>query len=149
GLARRPGNDALSLAGAGQLAWPGCGDGRGVRHRPHGRAHRLPHGGTMTSPSPDDAQAPGTPAAETPSGWLRRQRQAPGAAGPAVARRLRDTATAIGDPLPGHPSLTGMIRRWERGAGVSERYRLHFCRTLGVPPSQYGTGEPDPASNRA
>src|SRR5215472_10570394 len=100
---------------------------------------------------PAGSAAPGAgEAAETPGGWLRRQRQAQGWTVPQMARRLREAAKNADDSLPAHDSLVGMIRRWERGPwGVSERYRLHVCRVLGVPPGQFGTGEPDPASDRA
>jgi hypothetical protein len=90
----------------------------------------------MTSPS-QDAQAAQAPlaltvgeAAQAPGGWLRQQRQARGWTVPQMARKLREAAKAAGDALPAHDALVGMIRRWERGFGVSERYRLHFCRFL-------------------
>ena len=72
------------------------------------------------------------------SGWLRQQRQSQGWAVPEMARRLRETAQAVGDMLPASTTLITMIRRWERGAGVSERYRLHYCRVLGIAFDQFG-----------
>ena len=71
--------------------------------------------------------------------WLRRQRQANGWAVPEMARQLRMAATASGDRLPGNRALLTMIRRWESGgAGVSERYRLHFCRAFDIKPDEIG-----------
>jgi hypothetical protein len=36
------------------------------------------------------------------------------------------------------------IYRWERGAdGISERYRLHYCHALAIPPARFGTDHPD------
>jgi len=55
-----------------------------------------------------------------------------------MARQLRDAATAAGDVLPASDTLIAMIRRWERGAGVSERYRLYYCRALGITFEQFG-----------
>ncbi len=73
------------------------------------------------------------------SEWLRQQRQTRGWAVPEMARQLREAAQAVGDMLPSSPTL---IRRWERGAGVSERYRLHYCRVLGIAFDQFGTDWP-------
>lgn len=110
----------------------------------------------MTRQSPGNARArpvPGKPvaagAAGEPGGWLRRQRQAHGWAVPEMARQLREVARQAGDHLPEREMLTGMIRRWERGFGVSERYRLHYCRVFGLPPEQYGTAEPALNAGRA
>ena len=35
-----------------------------------------------------------------------------------------------------------MIRRWEKGGGVSERYQLHYCRTFQIPPPPHFGGMP-------
>jgi hypothetical protein len=61
-----------------------------------------------------------------------------------MASKLRDAARQADDEVPEREVLTGMIRRWEHGAGVSERYRLHLCRVFGIEPDQYGTVEPAP-----
>ncbi len=110
----------------------------------------------MTSLAPDDVQAQaadvalaGAEVAFTPGGWLRRQRRACGWAVPEMARQLREVAKVVGDPLPEHDALVSMIRRWERGAGVSERYRLHYCRAFGLPAEKYGIGGPTPDYERA
>lgn len=56
-----------------------------------------------------------------------------------MGRALREAAKMVGDNLPGHECLTVMIRRWEdsRG-GVSERYRLHYCKAFQLPIDQFG-----------
>jgi len=59
-----------------------------------------------------------------------------------MARQLREAAQAADDVLPASTTLITMIRRWERGAGVSERYRLHYCRVLGIAFDQFGTDWP-------
>lgn len=71
--------------------------------------------------------------------WLREQRQARGWAAPDLVRRLRAAAAAAGDRLPGNETLLVMVYRWEddRG-GISERYRLHYCRVFGVPVCEFG-----------
>ncbi|GIG80000.1 hypothetical protein [Planotetraspora kaengkrachanensis] len=52
----------------------------------------------------------------------------------AMARRLRDTAGDDRRDLPDHEALVRSIRRWESGriSVLSERYRLLFCRAMGV-----------------
>jgi len=79
---------------------------------------------------------------ETLSGWLRQQRQSRSWAAAEMARQLRDAATAAGDVLPASDTLIAMIRRWERGAGVSERYRLYYCRVFGITVEQFGCDQP-------
>ena len=71
-----------------------------------------------------------------------------------MCRQLRQAAAKAGDKLPSNECLKTMIRRWEQdNGGVSERYRLHFCKALGVPADQFGTAAipaspsvPDPPS---
>ena len=76
--------------------------------------------------------------------WLRDQRQARGWPIPEMARQLRQSAKATGDALPGSSGLHRNIRRWESGKGsLSERYKLHYCSVLGIPPAQFGPGAPD------
>src|SRR5260370_32643610 len=71
--------------------------------------------------------------------WLRAQRHARGCTVPEMRRHLRDAARAAGDTLPSNDCLSVMIRRWEsdRG-GISERYRMHFCRMLQITMDQFG-----------
>ena len=76
--------------------------------------------------------------------WLRQQRQSRSWNVPELARQLRQAARASGDTLPGSDCLCTMIRRWERGSGVSERYLLHYCRTFRITPEQFGPRDPRP-----
>src|SRR5215467_646337 len=93
---------------------------------------------------PDESGAPGADEAEEPGGWLRQQRRARGWTKAEMARRLREAAKAVDDELPKQGTLASMIRRWERGFGVSERYRLHYCRAFRIPAEHYGTAPVDP-----
>ncbi len=56
-----------------------------------------------------------------------------------MGRRLREAAKFAGDVLPGKECLGVMIRRWEKDSGgVSERYRLHYCKAFQIPLDQFG-----------
>ena len=68
--------------------------------------------------------------------WLRRQRLNRGWTVRDMCRKLREAAS--GDYLPSSECLATMIRRWEKGGGVSERYQILFCRVFGIPPEQFG-----------
>jgi transcriptional regulator with XRE-family HTH domain/tetratricopeptide (TPR) repeat protein len=88
--------------------------------------------------------------------WLREQRHAHGWSADEMARRLHRAAKANDDTaLPPSSTLAAYIRRWERGTTApTERYRLHYCTALGIPPAQFGPGqdqnEPEePADNRS
>jgi hypothetical protein len=61
-----------------------------------------------------------------------------------VGNAKRAAARAAGDKIPDNHCLVVMIYRWEddRG-GISERYRLHYCRALGIPFSEFGKPAPD------
>lgn len=76
--------------------------------------------------------------------WLREQRQARGLSRPAMARSLIQAAHDLGDnSVPGLDSMCHNIYRWERGAdGVSERYKLYYCRALSIPHADFGTSAP-------
>ncbi len=75
--------------------------------------------------------------------WMRLHRQARGWSVPELRRQLREAAKGAGDTLPGNECLGVMIRRWEKDSGgVSERYRLHYCRALGIPIQDFGTAPP-------
>ena len=55
-----------------------------------------------------------------------------------MARRLIQAARDADDKAI--PELNGMlhnIHRWEREGGVSERYRVYYCRAFGIHPSQF------------
>jgi hypothetical protein len=76
--------------------------------------------------------------------WLRQQREARGWPRSEMARRLVRAGHDVGDTAM--PSASGMlhnIHRWERAGGVSERHKLHYCRVLGILPSQFGPGSHD------
>jgi hypothetical protein len=62
-----------------------------------------------------------------------------------MARKLRDAARTADDTTPGSDCLTTMIRRWENGAGITERYQLHYARALRIPPDEFATAPPPPA----
>jgi len=90
------------------------------------------------------------------SAWLRQQRQAHGWPVPEMARQLRAAAKDNGDTtVPASDAMCRNIRRWESGhGGVSERYKLHYCKALGIPLAQFGPGRPqqesdDPATTSA
>jgi hypothetical protein len=55
-----------------------------------------------------------------------------------MARKLRESGTCAGDILPSPDCLATMIRRWERGSGISERYQLHYCRIFEIQPENFG-----------
>jgi tetratricopeptide (TPR) repeat protein len=86
--------------------------------------------------------------------WLRQQREARGWPKAEMARRLVQAGRDSGDKAM--PTTSGMlhnIHRWEREGGLSERHKLHYCRTLGIPASQFGprqgTELPDQATTQA
>ena len=84
--------------------------------------------------------------------WLRQQREDRGWPKAEMARRLVQAGRAAGDTAV--PELSGMlhnIHRWEREGGISERHKLHYCRALGIHPSQFGlsTGKPAEAAEPA
>jgi hypothetical protein len=71
--------------------------------------------------------------------WLRQQRQDHGWTKHEMARRLMITARDAGDnTMPGLSGMLHNIHRWEREGGLSERHKHHYCRALGIHPSQFG-----------
>lgn len=78
--------------------------------------------------------------------WLREQRQARGWSAAEMARQLQRAAKFNGDKtVPGSAILASYIRRWERGlTAPTERYRLHYCTALGIPPAEFGPGRHRP-----
>jgi hypothetical protein len=82
------------------------------------------------------------------SAWLRQQRQAHGWPVPEMARHLRRAAKDRGDTaVPSNEAMCRNIRRWESGhGGVSERYQLHYCQALDLPPEQFGPIRPQEAA---
>lgn len=73
--------------------------------------------------------------------WLRGHRQARGWTNRDMASRIIDAGQAVGDKsMPSLDTMCRNVRRWERGHGsITERYKLHYCRALGIPPAQFGT----------
>jgi transcriptional regulator with XRE-family HTH domain len=70
--------------------------------------------------------------------WLRQERQARGWDVPEMARRLRHAATSIDATLPSKDILIAEVRRWERGrVGVSERYKLLYCKAFEIAPAEF------------
>ncbi|MGA2828956.1 MAG: hypothetical protein ABSF03_22910 [Streptosporangiaceae bacterium] len=74
--------------------------------------------------------------------WLRQQRQARSWSGREMARQLIRAGRAAGDnSLPGVDNMCHNIRQWERGQrALTERYRLLYCKALGIPPAGFGSG---------
>jgi hypothetical protein len=72
--------------------------------------------------------------------WLRQQREARSWTKREMARQLTQAGRAAGDKsVPGMDSMCHNIHRWEGGqGGLTERYKLHYCQALGIPPSQFG-----------
>jgi hypothetical protein len=58
-----------------------------------------------------------------------------------MAKKLRDAADNPHE-VPGLESLMHNIYRWERGWGVSERYRLLYCRVFGRSEHELFGGQP-------
>jgi transcriptional regulator with XRE-family HTH domain len=80
------------------------------------------------------------------SAWLREQRLARGWSMAEMGRQIQHAARTNGDhTLPGTAILASYIRRWEAGkVGLTERYRLHYCTALGIPPAQFGPQPQEP-----
>jgi hypothetical protein len=78
--------------------------------------------------------------AETLAVWLRQQREARSWTRREMARQLIQAGRDTGDTtLPGMDSMCHNIHRWERGrGGLTERYKLHYCKAFGIPPGQFG-----------
>jgi transcriptional regulator with XRE-family HTH domain len=76
--------------------------------------------------------------------WLRDQREERGWSRSDMARRLIAAAKDAGDDaMPTAENLRKSIHRWEAGqVELSERYRLLYCRALGIKPAQLGQ-QPD------
>jgi hypothetical protein len=72
--------------------------------------------------------------------WLRQQREARGWTRRDMARQLIEAGRAAGDrSLPGIDGMCHNIYRWESGnGGLTERYRLCYCRALGITAAQFG-----------
>jgi len=79
--------------------------------------------------------------------WLRQQREQRSWSRNELARRLIRTALVTGDTaMPATQDVAASIYRWERGTVTpSDRYRLYYCHTLGIPPDRFGDPAWDPA----
>jgi transcriptional regulator with XRE-family HTH domain len=96
-----------------------------------------------------DRAQPARPAASEPvtgpelGAWLRAQRQARGWAAREMARRLIAAGRAAGDTsIPSLDTMCRNIRRWEHGPNtITERYKMHYCRALGIHPTQFGPAQ--------
>ncbi len=92
--------------------------------------------------------------AETLGAWLRQQREARGWSRREMARRLIQAGRETGDTsLPGVDSICHNLHRWEGGqGGLTERYKLHYCRAFDIPPSRFGADlavSPPPADTHS
>lgn len=96
-----------------------------------------------------DRAQPARPATSEPvtgpelGAWLRAQRQARGWATPEMARRLIAAGRAADDKsMPSLDAMCRNVRRWESGPNsITERYKMHYCRALGIHPAQFGPGQ--------
>ena len=72
--------------------------------------------------------------------WLREQREARSWSRREQARRLIQAGREAGDTaMPGITSVYHNIERWERGpGGPSDRYKLYYCKVLGVTAADFG-----------
>jgi hypothetical protein len=78
------------------------------------------------------------------SAWLRQQREARGWSGREQARRLIRAGRDTGDTaMPSLDTMCRNVRRWENGhGGITERYKLYYCKTLGIPVTEFGATAP-------
>jgi transcriptional regulator with XRE-family HTH domain len=76
--------------------------------------------------------------------WLRQQREARNWSQREMARRLIQTGRACGDnSMPSLDSMYRNVHRWERGeTGLSERYKLYYCKALDIAADQFGPRAP-------
>src|SRR5689334_11652132 len=75
--------------------------------------------------------------------WLRQQREARCWSRPEMARQLiRAAHTADDRSMTDVDNLCHNIYRWERGTvSPGERYKLYYCRALGISPAAFGGGD--------
>jgi transcriptional regulator with XRE-family HTH domain len=81
--------------------------------------------------------------------WLRQHREQRSWTRNDMARRLIKVAQVSGDTaMPAACDVAANIYRWERGTvSPSDRYRLYYCHTLGIPPDRFGDPEYDSAQD--
>lgn len=89
-------------------------------------------------PGHNPSTAPSDPG-ETLGSWLRTQRLTRKWPAFEMARQLQQAAKASGDSTVSLAIMASYIRRWEADRmGITERYRLHYCTVLDIPPRQFG-----------
>jgi tetratricopeptide (TPR) repeat protein len=78
--------------------------------------------------------------------WLRQQREARSWTRREMARQLIEAGRAAGDKsMPGIDGMCHNIQRWESGnGGLTERYKLCYCKALGITAAQFGGGTAGP-----
>jgi tetratricopeptide (TPR) repeat protein len=76
----------------------------------------------------------------TLSTWLREQRLAHGWNVAEMGRQIQHAARTSNDhTVPSAAILASYVRRWETAKiAPTERYRLHYCRALGIQPADFG-----------
>jgi transcriptional regulator with XRE-family HTH domain len=81
--------------------------------------------------------------------WLRQQREQRSWTRTEMARPLIKVAQVSGDTaMPAAEDVAANIYRWERGTvSPSDRDRLYYCHTLGIPPDRFGDPSWDPAQD--
>jgi transcriptional regulator with XRE-family HTH domain len=81
--------------------------------------------------------------------WLRQQREQRSWTRNEMARRLIRVARVSGDTaMPAAEDVAANIYRWEQGkVQPSDRYRLYYCHTLGIPPDRFGDPKYDPTQD--
>ena len=71
--------------------------------------------------------------------WLREHREARGWSKREMARQMIEAGRAAGESMPDVEGMCHNIRRWESGeGGLTERYKLAYCRAFGITASQFG-----------
>jgi len=72
--------------------------------------------------------------------WLRHQREARCWSRPEMARQLIRAGHTVNDrSMTDVDNLCHNIYRWERGmVSPGERYKLYYCRALGISPAAFG-----------
>src|SRR5215469_4952398 len=78
------------------------------------------------------------------STWLHEQRLAQGWSVAEMGRQIQHAAKASNDhTVPGAAILASYVRRWEAAKiAPTERYRLHYCKALGIQPAAFGPPQP-------
>ena len=79
--------------------------------------------------------------------WLREQREARGWSKREMARQMIEAGRAVGESMPDIDGMCHNIRRWESGGGgLTERYKLAYCRALAITAARFGGGTAGPAA---